>query len=207
MGSNVSSAAVSNIPLRPSSRLSRINLQAEEKVLALLRAGHKDQAVELLMATYGESILAFIARTLRNREAAEDVRQQVFLQAFQGIEKFESRSSLWTWLCSIASRQALDELKRNKRAEVHSFEAWDALAVQPDPSMDKALVIKRRALEQCLGKLSGSSRMQVLMRMYLELSYAEIGEVFEEAHSAVQVRISRILPELQQCLRKKGFAR
>jgi RNA polymerase sigma factor (sigma-70 family) len=73
--------------------------------------------------------------------------------------------------------------------------------------MDADRVAQRRALEQCLGELSVPIRTQLLMRCFLGLSYAEIGEAIGVPHSTVQVRMSRILPQLRHCLQEEGLVR
>jgi len=160
------------------------------------------------MNAYGEPLTAFALRMVRNHELAKDVRQQVFLEAFQGFERFEGRSSLWTWLCSIACHRCLDELSRLRRVSAgEELDFLDELANPPDATMDEDRVVKGRALEQCLKDLSDSKRTQLLMRYCLGLSYLEIGKLVGAAHSTVQVSMSRILPDLRRCLRKKGVAR
>lgn len=160
------------------------------------------------MTAYGAPLTAFALRILRDRELAKDVRQQVFLDAFQRIDTFEGRSSLWSWLCGIAYHRCLDELRRARRSgPVEDFDVWDGPTGTSDLEMDHERVAKQRALERCLGKLSPSMRAQLLMRCFLGLSYAEIGEVVGDAHGTVQVRMSRILPRLRRCLRNEGMAR
>jgi RNA polymerase sigma-70 factor, ECF subfamily len=189
-------------------RRTRVDLKAEDAALLALREGRKDQALKILMVAYGDAVTGFIVRLVRNPETARDISQHVFLEAFVGLEKFENRSSVWSWLCAIAYHRSMDELKRSKRSELpKDFDVWTWLAQQPDTLMDEGRVDKRRALEQCLGKLEPSMRAQVLMRLSYSMSYAEIGEAIGEAHGTVQVRISRVLPKLQKCLREKGFAR
>ena len=160
------------------------------------------------MTAYGAPLTAFALRILRDRELAKDVRQQVFLDAYQRIDTFEGRSSLWSWLCGIAYHRCLDELRRAKRAgRIDNFDVWNELIESSELAMDQDRIAKQRALEQCLGKLSVSMRTQLLMRCYLGLSYAEIGEVVGDAHGTVQVRMSRILPRLRRCLRNEGVVR
>lgn len=160
------------------------------------------------MTAYGAPIAAFSLRVLRDRELVKDVRQQVFLEAFQGIGRFQGRSSLWSWLCGIAYHRCLDELRRIRRAgAVDDFDVLDGLAGPPDSTMDADRVAKHRALEQCLGKLSPPMRTQLLMRYFFGLSYLEIGETVGSPHGTVQVRMSRILPRLRRCLRGEGVAR
>jgi len=160
------------------------------------------------MTAYGAAITAFALRVVRDPEAAKDIHQQVFLEVFQGIGKFEGRSSLWGWLCGIAYHRCLDELRRGRRAGIaDDIDVWDMLAAPSDSMVDADRVAKRRALEDCLGKLPVALRTQLLMRYFFGLSHSEIGQMVRENHSTVQVRISRILPILRNCLRGKGVLR
>jgi RNA polymerase sigma-70 factor (ECF subfamily) len=181
---------------------------AEQAALAHVHDGRRDLALQRLMVAYGRPITAFAVRLVRSNEAAKDIHQQVFLDAYQGIEKFQQRSSLWSWLCGIAYHRCLDELRRSRRAPaIDDFDVFDRLAGQPDPTMDVEGAAKRRALEHCLGKLAPTLRSQLMMRCFLGLSYVEIGATIGEPHGTVQVRMSRILPRLRQCLRGEGVAR
>lgn len=187
---------------------SRVNPAAEEAALDALRRGKTADALKLLMGAYSGAITAFAIRILRNRESAKDVHQLVFLEAFQGFQRFEGRSTLWRWLCGIAYHRCLDELRRGRRQSVaDDFDVWDELAAPPDPTMDPSQAARRRALEKCLGKLSDSLRMQVMMRCYFGMSFAEIGEAVGDPHGTVQVRVSRILPRLRKCLLGEGAVR
>ncbi len=187
---------------------SRVDHVAEQAALAYVRNDRRDQALKILMVAYGRPITAFALRIVRNHEVAKDIHQQAFLDAFQGIDKFQGRSSLWSWLCGIAYHRCLDELRRNRRAATgDDFDVLDQLSGQPDPTMDIDGAAKRRALEHCLGKLTAPLRSQLLMRCFLGLSYVEIGEITGDAHGTVQVRMSRILPRLRRCLRGEGVER
>lgn len=189
----------------PRSRADRV---AEQAALDCVEQGRKAEALKILMVAYGRPITAFSLRVVRNPEVAKDIHQQVFLAAFQGIDKFQRRSTLWSWLCGIAYHRCLDELRRDRRAAVaDDLDAFTALAGHPDPAIDVDGVAKRRALENCLGKLSAVVRSQLLMRCFLGLSYVEIGETTGDPHGTVQVRMSRVLPRLRRCLRGEGVAR
>lgn len=193
------------MPPHPPTRSTRIDRKAEDAALAALKEGRTEQALKILVVAYGNAINSFTLRLLRNTEAAKDVRQAVFFEAFQGISRFEGRSSLWSWLCAIAYHRSMDELKRNKRASAANSDVWISSELQSNEVMDEGRVQKRRALDHCLGKLEPSLRAQVIMRMSYEMSYAEIGEAVGDAHGTVQVRLSRVLPKLRKCLKEKGF--
>lgn len=187
---------------------SRIDPAAEESALVAVSSGRSGDAVKILMRAYGDAITAFALRILRARDSAHDVRQQVFLDAFQGLGKFKGHGSAWSWLCGIAYHRCLDELRRSRRKPVvEDPNVLDQLVDQTDSSMNADQHAERRALELCLAELSPVMRSQLLMRYFLGLSYIEIGEIIRVPHSTVQVRISRILPRLRQCLRDKGVSR
>jgi RNA polymerase sigma-70 factor (ECF subfamily) len=187
---------------------SRVDRPAEEAALAYVRRRRPKEALNILVSVYSRHIKAFALRIVHNRELAKDIHQQVFLEALQGIDRFEGRSSLWSWLCAIAYYRCIDELRRLRRASAsNDIEILETLAGHADPPADVDRVAKRRALEQCLGKLELGMRTQLLMRCFLGLTYAEIGETVGSAHGTVQVRMSRILPRLRQCLRDEGLAR
>jgi RNA polymerase sigma-70 factor (ECF subfamily) len=192
-------------PLRSRSSIDPL---AEERALALVQRGRRAEALEILMVAYGHKITAFAERMLRQNELANDVRQQVFLQAFQGLDGFKAQSSLWSWLCSITYYRCLDELRRlGKWAIAEEVESIENLLYEEDASLDPDQLAKRRALERCLMKLPPPLQAQLLMRCFFGLSYAEIGELVGTSHATVQVRISRILPRLRRCLRGQGVAR
>lgn len=186
---------------------SRVDRATEEAALACVRRGRRDEALKLLMTAYGAPLTAFATRILRDPELAKDVRQQVFLSAYQRFDTFEGRSSLWSWLCSIAYHRCLDERRRIRRGAIDDSDVLDDLIESSESIMSQELLAKRRALERCLGNLTDSMRTQLLMRCHLGLSYAEIGEVVGDPHGTVQVRISRILPRLRRCLEMAGVTR
>lgn len=184
---------------------SRINRQSEEEVLACLRRGEVVEALTILMNAYGSLIQGFIFRMVRNHDTAEDLRQQVFLEAFRGIADFKRRSSCYTWLTSIAYHRCLDTLKRDRRIKTtDDFDVLNALHWQPDPAMDSGLEAKRRALEHCLGKIPQAMRAELLMRLYFDLSYAEIEKISGASAGTIQMRVMRLLPKLRRCLHAKG---
>jgi RNA polymerase sigma-70 factor (ECF subfamily) len=163
------------------------------------------------MATYGAPLMSFALRLVRDPELAKDVRQQVFLEVFQGLDRFQGRSSLWVWLCGITYHRCMDELRRMRKAKqtvsAEQPDVQEVLAGEPDAEMDDDRLSKRRALERCLAKFSALMRAQLLMRFFFGLSHQEIGKLVKARDGTVQVRLSRDLPRLRRCLRGEGLFR
>jgi RNA polymerase sigma-70 factor (ECF subfamily) len=105
----------------------------DANVVAALRAGDESAFVELYDRCYGP-MLSVARRYVATREAAEDVVQEAFTALIEGIDRFEGRSSLKTWLFSILIFQAISRGKREHRSSPFSSLAVDDDRPVVDPS-------------------------------------------------------------------------
>lgn len=86
----------------------------DEKLVRQCLAG--DQAAcARLVSRHARMAGTVIWRVVRNRELVEDLCQETFLRAFRALGSFDGRARLSTWICSIAHRVALDEVRRQGR--------------------------------------------------------------------------------------------
>lgn len=175
----------------------------------LLSRGDRRGAVSLLMDLHGDAVFGFCIRALRDRTLAEDILQQVFLEAYRDIDRFRGQSSLRTWLLRIASHRCHDAIRaRNRRDRiVDPHEEVEG----PDPATPIAQRLERSelvaALEDCLTGLSDEVRMTVLLRFQSELTYDEMASAIGVRSDALQARVARALPALRRCLESKGWSR
>jgi len=86
----------------------------ERELVTRLRAGD-DRAFEELIEQHSGRLLRLAALFVATREAAEDVVQETWLAVVQGIDRFEERSSLKTWLSRIVMNKARTRGVRDKR--------------------------------------------------------------------------------------------
>src|SRR5215470_7367325 len=68
-------------------------------------------ALTEMMQAHGNAVRGFCLRVVRDRALADDVTQQVFLEAYRDLEGFQGRSSSRSWLFSIASHRCVDALR------------------------------------------------------------------------------------------------
>jgi RNA polymerase sigma-70 factor, ECF subfamily len=107
---------------------------AEERLLARLRAGD-EQAFMELVDRYGASLLRVALLFVSTRAVAEEVVQETWLAVFSGIDRFEGRSSLKTWLFRILTNRAKTRAVREARSVPFSSLA-PAEAERDEPSVD-----------------------------------------------------------------------
>jgi RNA polymerase sigma-70 factor (ECF subfamily) len=91
-----------------------LEAESDEQLVRHCLAG--DQlACGRLVARHARMAGTVIWRAVRDHALVEDLCQETFLRAFRSLEGFDGRSRLSTWICSIAHRVALDDLRRQGR--------------------------------------------------------------------------------------------
>jgi RNA polymerase sigma-70 factor (ECF subfamily) len=189
-------------------RRERPDVEAEA-ILALDRADHRS-ALEVLMRGYGTDVYRYCRRMLSEPERAKDVLQNTFVQAYEGLPRFERRSSLRSWLFGIARHRCLDDAKLWRRWRLR-VEAVETLPEPPSPERTAVDGIQERqakaVLERCLHELTARVRDAVLLRYVEGYPYTEMSEICNERPATLQARVVRALPLLRRCLERSGFKR
>lgn len=159
-------------------------------------------ALRMLMQRHGAAVFRFCRQQLHDRTLAEDVHQQIFIQAYRDLATFAGRSTIRTWLFAIARHRVLDAAKLRRRAHAHLVEDDMADAPDPDPDpgdrIDDARLLK--ALVECVDQLGEQLRTVVLLRYQQGFTFEEIAEICGEKPGTLQARVTRALPILRRCV-------
>jgi RNA polymerase sigma factor, sigma-70 family len=123
-----------------------------------------------------------------NESLAEELTQQTFYQAFLHIDRFEGRSSLYTWLCKLGKNEWLMECRKKKSI---SYDLIGDLVSEADP---EAIVIRhteQRLVQEAILRLPTLYRDVLIYRTYGDLTFAEIADIFEKTESWAKVTYFR----------------
>jgi RNA polymerase sigma-70 factor (ECF subfamily) len=183
----------------------------EGPILELLARRAYREAVELLVEYYFDQVYDFCVRGLRDRNAARDVTQRVFLEAFRDIAKFRGDSTLRTWLFGIADHRWKDERKSRERRDRrldpdHAIDVVNAADPAPDPAEETERRRRRSALEDCMQRLNELIREAIDMHYILGLSYEEMSKMLGAKPGTLQRRVARAWHTLRRCLEMKGIS-
>jgi len=161
------------------------------------RRGEPGTAVELIELFY-EKIYAFLRRLTANDADAADLTQRTFGRVWQSLPTFEGRSSVASWIYSIAYHTYVDWRRANHRTESRSPEWWDA-RVCGAPGPDEAVSRKDLAakLYASVERLAPELRDTVHLHYYQELTLQETADALEVATSTVKYRLRQALSELE----------
>jgi RNA polymerase sigma-70 factor (ECF subfamily) len=129
-------AAPWSIRLRSVAKRARYRFAADDQALvAALRAGD-ERAFEALVERYHRSLVQVALMYVRDRAIAEEVAQEAWLAVLEGIERFEGRSSLKTWVFRILTNRAKTRGQRERRQLPVSALMGDD---EPEVSLDRFL--------------------------------------------------------------------
>ncbi|MEI6575215.1 MAG: RNA polymerase sigma factor [Bacteroidota bacterium] len=186
----------------------------DDELYRKLREGDKS-AYALLVVRYNVRILNLCYRFLLDKQDAEDLSQEIFIEVFQSIHSFRRDSSLSTWIYRIAVSKCLDEIKKRKRlkrfSEFGKLLHLDEIAhwVGGGPMPDKALINKDKMQEmkQALNKLPENQRVAFTLSKIDGYSNPEIASIMNTTTVAVESLVYRarkkLEEELKEILKKK----
>jgi RNA polymerase sigma-70 factor, ECF subfamily len=163
-----------------------------------LKSGDK-KAFNELVILYKNRVITTCYRFLLDREDAEDVSQDVFIEVFQSIKSFRGDSKLSTWIFRIAVSKSLDEIKkRNRKKRISSLGKifhlddvanWISGGKMPDNDL---LENERMAsINKVLDKLPESQRIAFTLSKIDGLNNKEISEIMKITISATESLIKR----------------
>ena len=82
--------------------------------MELVRAERGDEAIALLLPAFRRKVFGLVYSFLRDREAAEDVTQEVFMKVWRALPGFDGRASMSTWIYTIARNASLSALRARR---------------------------------------------------------------------------------------------
>jgi RNA polymerase sigma-70 factor (ECF subfamily) len=131
---------------------------------------------------------------LVDRDAADDLTQEVYVRAMGSVHRFRGDASARTWLLSIARRTCADEIRRRQRRR-----PWERLTDAP-PEVAQADASGRSDLQALVDHLDPDRRAAFLLTQQLGLSYAEAAEALEVPIGTVRSRVARAREDLVAAL-------
>jgi RNA polymerase sigma-70 factor (ECF subfamily) len=169
-------------------------LEAESDAALVRRCLAGDQgACARLVSAHARVAGTIIWRVVRDHELVEDLCQETFLRAFRALGGFDGRARLSTWICSIAHRVALDELRRQGRAIQFTAEPQAVEPAAPEPDLLQQAIAKEE-LEQvhaALNTLPERYRLPLCYAALQELGYADIAMILEIPVGTVKTLVFR----------------
>jgi RNA polymerase sigma-70 factor (ECF subfamily) len=137
------------------------------RLIELVRAERRDEAIELILKAFRRKAFGLAYSFLHNREAAEDVAQEVFIRVWGALPTYDGRASISTWIYSITRNVSVSALRaRRPLASLSDPDVMSAVDEAQSATSDDA-AIESAALRRLVDQLPLKQR-QVITLFYLE---------------------------------------
>ena len=173
----------------------------ETQISELLR-DDPEKGFRLLVGNYSSRLYWHIRRLVILHEDADDALQNTFIKAWKNIRDFRSESSLYTWLYSIATNEALSLINRRKRNSTVPLDDLDAYL---ESSHEGAVWFDgdeaQKLLQNAILKLPDKQRAVFSLKYYEDLTYGEMSEILKTSVGALKASYHHAVKKIESMLR------
>jgi RNA polymerase sigma-70 factor, ECF subfamily len=190
---NTTIASTSTVETKSSVQGATVEALKDVELVELVLAGQQN-AFEVLVERYKDAVQNLAYRMLGNPTEAEDVTQEVFVRAYTQLVTYKPAHKFSTWLLSIASHLAIDQLRRRRflalPLEDVPFLEWMAdLGTGPEQSALQGE--QQDEIQIYLQRLPSKYRAVIVLRYWYDLSYEEISTALHLTPALVKARLHR----------------
>ncbi len=186
-------------------------MREDEDVRLMLAFRDGDGAAfDRLFERWAARVLRYLERMVRDAGAAEELAQEVFVRVFRARESYRPEARFSTWLYTIATRLALNELRRPHRRRPHDSaddEEGRGLRLAGElPSAESVAAARERgdAVDAALATLPERQRSALWLAAVEGRSYAEVAEMLDTSQKSVKALVHRARSALVRALEEEA---
>ncbi len=178
----------------------------DKEIIKQIKAGHTEAYGDFIRE-YHKKVLGYCLSMLSNRTDAEEAVQDIFVKAYNSLDRFKGNSAFSTWLYRITANHCLDILRKKNRRKTVSLDAL----IEDEGSRIEGLFASNRAessalenrdlADKILATLPADYRTILTLREANGLEYQEISAILGCSLDAVKGRLARARKLLQGNLR------
>lgn len=162
---------------------------------------NRNEAFNGIVVKYQERLYWHIRKMVISHDDADDVLQNTFIKAFQGLDKFREDASLFTWLYRIATNESLTFLKKERSRffqPISDYQQHLERTLESEPHFDgDELQLK---LQKAIIRLPEKQRLVFNMKYFDEMKYEEISAVLGTSVGALKASYHHAMKKIEQYL-------
>jgi len=153
----------------------------------LLKAETQHKGFELLVKLYSEQLYWQVRRIVMTHEDANDVLQNAFIKAWNGLESFHGDAKIFTWISRIAINESIDFVRRQKNLAAISADDEDshvANTLMADEYFDGDET--EALLQEAIASLPEVQRTVFTLRYFDEMKYSEMSQRLKTSEGSLK---------------------
>ena len=155
---------------------------------------------EKIYNDYFKLVYKYLLFLTNNADISEDLAQETFYKAITKIHTFKNKSKISTWLCQIAKNLLLNEFRHNKKINIIPLSDNENLKNYYIVEDYIILNDEKRKLYNEIEKLDKTTRLVILYRIHGNLSFKEIGDLFNKSENWARTTFFRGKENLKEGL-------
>ena len=178
----------------------------DEILVAQFQAGRPD-AFDELMKRYKGQIYAYLLRSVKNYEDAEELTIEAFFKAYRALDNWKPQARFSTWLYKIAHNLSIDFHRAKSRRQAYSLDDEEFVLEEPtavdlwsNPEWKIEEKDRHRVIREAIDQLSPKQKEVFMLNRYQGLQIKEITEVLGMAEGTVKIHLHRAVKKLQTLL-------
>lgn len=150
------------------------------------------------------SVYRYALSLCKNENEAEDLAQETFFKAMKASDSFSGESSLYTWLCSISKNLWLNKIKKQKKEiPPDDIEYVFSDEIQLEHLLDEKDISLH--IHKILHTLKEPYKEVFSLRVFGELSFSDISDLFKKSESWSRVTYHRAKKMIVKKMEKDGL--
>lgn len=186
-----------------------VESMSDAAIVELVVSGDQD-IFAVLVERYKDAVQNLAYRMLGNATEAEDVTQETFVRAYTQLGTYKPVHKFSTWLLSIASHLAIDQLRRRRflalpLEDVPFLEWLPDVGVGPEQSALQGE--QQDEIQEYLQMLPSKYRAVIVLRYWYDFSYEEIAQALKLTPALVKARLHRARELLARYMQKNSLSK
>ena len=182
-----------------------VGAMSDAELVELILKGNQE-VFSVLVERYKDAVQNLAYRMLGNATEAEDITQETFVRAYTQLATYKPVHKFSTWLLSIASHLAIDQLRRRRflalPLEDVPFLEW-IVDVGISPEQSALQGEQQDEIQSYLERLPGKYRAVIILRYWYDFSYDEIATALKLTPPLVKARLHRARELLARYMQQK----
>jgi len=180
----------------------------EKEIINEIIQGNRN-LFKLLVEKYQSMVFRTCMGFLHQKDDADDLTQEIFVQAYQSLNSFRGNAAFSTWIYRIAVNASLNKIRKTSTKKI--FQQFEGLFTNEkknatflsDIENPEVIIIKdqhREWVQKALNKLPEKQRTAIVLSKYDDLTQKEIAEIMHTTEGAVEALIQRAKSNLRKNL-------